>query len=211
MDLRLKKLSNFIMAGFRNSLSDWLKGWRPRFDWSSASVRKPFQDTIHDKANEIIICHISKNAEAEINQLHLGACKTVADHEGQRLQKSTDWTLRISDSVKGTSDGLLIRVMKYWSRSKDIQKDFVESFFEARSDASFIVKKYYTKILTECPNILIRKFKIRENVNNIGESIGTAQIDINQVGAFWLEENQQIRKRSWSLKKCLLHIVKHVI
>ena len=68
-----------------------------------------------------------------------------------------------------------------WIRSfieavaKDIQRDFVESFFEARSDASFIVKKYYTKILTECPNILIRKFKIRENVNNIGESIGTAQ------------------------------------
>ena len=45
------------------------------------------------------------------------------------------------------------------------------------------MKKYYTKILTECPNILIRKFKIRENVNNIGESIGTAQNHIfNRIG-----------------------------
>ena len=44
-----------------------------------------YYDTIHDKANEIIICHISKNAEAEINQLHLGACKTVKDHEGSGL------------------------------------------------------------------------------------------------------------------------------
>ena len=44
-----------------------------------------YYDTIHDKANEIIICHISKNAEAEINQLHLGACKTVSDHEGWGL------------------------------------------------------------------------------------------------------------------------------
>ena len=51
-----------------------------------APVWKPVIDTIHDKANEIIICHISKNAEAEINQLHLGACKTVADHEGRRLE-----------------------------------------------------------------------------------------------------------------------------
>ena len=57
-------------------------------NWSRASVWKPAQDTIHDKANEIIICHISKNAEAEINQLHLGACKTVADHEGQRFPLS---------------------------------------------------------------------------------------------------------------------------
>ena len=65
-------------------------------------------------------------------------------------------------------------VISNLSSRSDIQRDFVESFFEARSDASFIIRKYYTKILTECPNILIRKFKIRENVNNIGESIGTA-------------------------------------
>ena len=48
------------------------------------------------------------------------------------------------------------------------------------------MKKYYTKILTECPNILVRKFKIRENVNNIGESIGMA---LKQFGGIRLDEH----------------------
>ena len=84
---RFSKHAFWLVEGLKAML--WLA--ESALEW--ASVWKPVLDTIHYKANEIIICHISKNAEAEINQLHLGACKTVADHEGQRLKLFFAWTV----------------------------------------------------------------------------------------------------------------------